>query len=317
VVARYWVEKKGARGNGVTISSKFVTKRPPSISLQKSDDENFCVVPNAGPQRYSSWLTNHQARTWGAFVDAVCDKAYVVPVWIYLLSTVTSVDIEYMGKGFSPYRLLQYMTLWSLILTETWSACVRFRAFYTSTAIQAPKMINHNFSSSALKADHVGKAKQTFEMLGTALFVIPAFRFSGLILLMAAAPLAYESVRRKLVQRVIYVAGNSKASANDFADLKFWMQARSLGSHLIVGIRDENTDHVKNACAVPFVSEVIASAPSLVDLSFVEKEGIDYVVCLGPNTVAADEVVAAGRCICVDAATNTARIMKYKGKNED
>ena len=102
-------------------------------------------------------------------------------------------------------RAFQYLTLCGLIAAETASGCIRFRAYFTSGGVPAPSVQGFDFSTSAVKADHVGKAKQTFEMVGTALFILGFTRYVGLLLLALALPLAYESVRRKVVTRVIYV----------------------------------------------------------------------------------------------------------------
>ena len=129
----------------------------------------------------------------------VCDKAYVIPTWTILLSIIPST---------SYLRFTQYLTFICLMVAETASGAIRFKAYFTSPGVVPPKVEGFDFSSSAVKADHVGKAKQTFEMVGTALYMIPLTRYIGLLLLLCAVPLAYESVRRKVKQRVIYVNGN-------------------------------------------------------------------------------------------------------------
>lgn len=200
-------------------------------------------------------------------MDAVCDKAFVVPCWISVLHIASS-------AGY--FRWVQYFVLNFLILTEISSACVRFRAYFTSTGVAAPKVEGFDFSTSAVKADHVGKAKQTFEMLGTALYVVPATTYLGLALLALACPLAYESVRRKVKKRVIYVQADE---TYDHKTLKFWMQAKGLGSKLIVGVVDaKNTDMVLNALGTACVDAVIAEAPSKADLMFLEAHDVDYVI---------------------------------------
>jgi hypothetical protein len=75
-------------------------------------------------------------------VDAVCDKAFVVPCWISLLSTVPA-------SGY--LRITQCFVLWCLILAETASGCIRFRAFFTASGIPAPTVEGLDFSTSAVK----------------------------------------------------------------------------------------------------------------------------------------------------------------------
>lgn len=75
-------------------------------------------------------------------MDAVCDKAFVVPCWIVLLHSVST-------SGY--VHLLQYFILFWLTLCEISSACIRFRAYYTSTGVPAPKVEGFDFSTSAVK----------------------------------------------------------------------------------------------------------------------------------------------------------------------
>lgn len=132
------------------------------------------------------------------------------------------------------------------------------------------------------QADHIGKAKQTFEMFGSAFFILTPFRYLGLLLLAAAVPLAYESVRRKVKRRVIYVSGD--VNKLDHNVLKFWKQAKGLGSKLIVGISSDDKNAVANASACESVDFVVANAPTEISKAFLDKMGVDYV--LSSSTVA-------------------------------
>jgi hypothetical protein len=198
------------------------------------------------------------------------------------------------------------------MLAETASGCIRFQAYFTSGGVPAPKVEGFDFSTSAVQADHIGKAKQTFEMVGTALFMLPLSRYVGLAFLLLAVPLAYESVRRKVKRRVVYVTGNVKTFDNK--TLKFWMQAKALGSKLIVGIPGKNLkEMVLNACASSSVDVVIAEAPAKADLMFLEKQGIDFCIC-APGEVTkfvTDEVVNANRCLTI-GEDGIARPLKAK-----
>ncbi len=89
----------------------------------------------------------------------------------------------------------------------------------------------HLISLILYQADHVGKAKQTFEMIGTAFYIIHWTRYLGLLLLVAALPLSYESLRRKIKKRSIYVDGTVNGINHE--TLKFWKQAKNLGSRLL------------------------------------------------------------------------------------
>jgi hypothetical protein len=155
----------------------------------------------------------------------------------------------------------------------------------------------------------------------------------SLIFSVKALPLAYESVRRKIKTRVLYVVAttsstNSKESF-DHKTLRFWMQARAMGSKLIVGVPGASgkdvTDMVLNACASSSVDEVITEAPVKVDLMFLEKQGIDYVIlpATASTTMTAatasnyvtDEVMNA-QCVLSIGADGVARPVLAKGANK-
>lgn len=251
----------------------------------------------------------HRNRTYGGFVDAVCDKAYVIPTWTILLSIIPST---------SYLRFTQYLTFICLMVAETASGSIRFKAYFTSPGVVPPKVEGFDFSSSAVKADHVGKAKQTFEMVGTSLYLIAVTRYAGLLLLMLAVPLSYESVRRKITKRVIYV--NYDSPTFDNKTIKFWMQAKGMGSKLIVGIpgdKKEVTDMVLNACSCTSVDEVICEAPDKVDLLFLEKQGVDFVVSLaGQAKHVTDEVINDNRCLAI-GEDGVASPIKAKVEHQD
>lgn len=272
VVARFWVDRSQIESVGKDVDGD-----------DKDGDET-----KGKKKLQSSWIIQHREKNYGGFIDAICDKAFVVPCWISLLSSVP--DAGYVNT-------FQFIVLWCLILTETASGCIRFRAYYTSNGIPAPAVKGLNFSSSAVKADHIGKAKQTFEMVGTALFILPFMRYAGLVLLSAAIPLAYESVRRKISKRIIYVAYGA-SDKFDHETLKFWKQAKNLGSKLIVGISENDEDMIKNANASESVDSVLLNAPTKVSLEFMKDMGIDYVVCgdIGVSVITT-ELTEAKRCI--------------------
>jgi glycerol-3-phosphate cytidylyltransferase-like family protein len=152
-------------------------------------------------------------------------------------------------------------------------------------------------------------------MVGTALFILPYLRYVGLTFLVLALPLAYESIRRKVKKRVIYV--NGVVEQFDYKTLKFWMQANSMGSKLIVGIPEQKTDMVLNACACSCVDEVIVEAPAKVDLMFLEKQGIDYIISVaGEAKFVTEEVLNADRCLAI-GEDGIARPMKAKEEKKE
>lgn len=153
-------------------------------------------------------------------------------------------------------------------------------------------------------------------MVGSALFILPYTRYLGLLLLSLAVPLAYESVRRKVKKRVIYLVASFQSF--DHKTVKFWMQAKGMGSKLIVGVSGEKkTDMVLNACSTNCVDEIICEAPAKADLMFLEKQGIDYVVSLaGQSSQVTDEVISAHRCLSI-GEDGVARPVKPKDTHKD
>jgi hypothetical protein len=157
-------------------------------------------------------------------------------------------------------------------------------------------------------------------MVGTAWFILPWLRLGGLVLLLLALPLAYASVRQKLHPHVLYVNGGG-GQKFDYKMLKFWMQAKALGSKLVVGIPQQNTELILNACACSSVDEVIAEAPAKVDLMFLETHGIDYVIAfssVGESSIkfVTDEVSHANRCLVL-GEDNVARPWKPKEESKE
>lgn len=294
VVARYWMDlqkKKDDHDNNKKL------KNPSQSGFEFTDQGSLTVFP--------SWATEHRNKSYGGFIDAVCDKAFVVPCWIFLLSSVSGTGI---------LRFVQNKTLFWLILAEIASGCVRFRAFYTAGGIPAPAMKGLDFSTSAVKADHIGKAKQTFEMVGTCLYMLPFVRWIGLLLLMASCPLAYESVRRKVKKRSIYVhLVLEDDSAFNHKTMKFLIQARGLGSKLTVGVssaspdgdinnksKTDLTDIILNVCSCSSVNEVIAGAPGKIDQEFMTTHGLDFFVCLPEKQEpASDELLQQQKCLVI------------------
>jgi len=289
VVARYWVEMKSAK----TTPKEEEETEDTAIEKKTSNEDGYHVVSTGSPQVITSWVISRRQQAYGGFIDAICDKAFLIPCWILLLSMIPGTRMS----------IVQYVVLFSLITAEIASGCVRFRAYFTNGGAATPVVEDIDFSSSAIKADHVGKAKQTFEMVGTTLFLVPFMRLPGLLFLIAATPLAYESVRRKIKKRVMYVDGTVEKF--DHSVVKFWMQSKSLGSKLIVGISGESgkpaSDLVLNACSCSSVDAVVAEAPDVITNTFMSKHGIDYVVCpAGKQGIVHDDIVESSQCIIIE-----------------
>jgi len=280
VVARYWMD----HGKGET---------------KEYDLEN-----KGSPHMMPSWSSSERKRIYGGFIDAVCDKVFIVPCWIFLLSTIEG----------TRYPVVQYIVLWCLILAECASGAIRFKAFYTTQGAPSLSVQGLDFSHSSVKADHVGKAKQTFEMVGTAFFISPWTRHFGLLLLFPAVPLAYESVRRKVVKRVVYCAA---LDTFDHNALKFYMQAKTLGSRLIVGLSSTDKNAIFNLCAVHAVDDVIAHAPKELTMDFLKNYSIDFVLCMPGNHSSLHQTIIKSKRCLVLAEGNVARLLQHKTEHKE
>ena len=98
-----------------------------------------------------------------------------------------------------------------------------------------------------------------------------------------------------------------------------WMQMKVLASTLIVGVpRRDAMDMVLNACAAGnIVDEVVVEAPTKVDLMFVEKQGIDFVVLTADQkNVVTDEVINASR-VWILGDHGHLRLVQPKSQHKD
>ena len=142
-------------------------------------------------------------------------------------------------------------------------------------------------------------------------------RIFGIFFLILAIPLAYESVRRKIQTRVIFIHYNSNEKFNHIL-LKFWMQAKALGNKLYVGVGgDDSSPEFLNASAVSCVDAVIPDCPDKIDGIFLEKYGIDYCVCTaGRTTGIAESILLAKQCLAI-AEDDVVRVVESKGSHQN
>jgi hypothetical protein len=246
------------------------------------------VVTTGSPQTVASWVPIHQSRRRASFVSGMVDCAFVVACLISLLSRVRHAHY---------FQLLQYLSMASLIVMEMASACLSFSKFYTTDLVAPPSTQDVDLSTSAIDPVQLRKVKRTLEYSGLVFFILVFTKYFGLLFLMLAIPLAYESVREQCKKRVLYHVSTTKTF--DHKTLKGWMQMKSLSSKLIVGVPDKDAmDMVLNACASNVVDEVVVEAPTKADLMFLEKQGIDYVILTpGQTNLVTDEVVNAQRVL--------------------
>ncbi|GMH90207.1 hypothetical protein TL16_g11696 [Triparma laevis f. inornata] len=311
VLARYWIEQKKK------------TKQNEDKNKNKSSPNptNSCAQLN---------------QSYGAYIEAVLDKAFVVPLWIYSISTLT----------FTSWLavLISFTILFSLITIEGYSAFVRTRSYFLQNGGAPMEVVEegggeeektvggevekfrevfmggslkrNGFSSSGgVKADSVGKCKQTLEMMGTVMFV--GFggggRILGLFVLNLAVPMAYESVSRKVKKRVVLVGVDEKDHSKLVANLQLLNSVTTICSELWVACGKASAfSHVKG------VDATIEQLPEKVDVDYLDDIGADfYLVEAGGEKLrdVEDDVFAAGRCIVV-GKDSRGRITREKNKKE-
>ncbi|GMH98165.1 hypothetical protein TrST_g6761 [Triparma strigata] len=293
VLARYWVAEKKKAGGDASVGKNF---------------------PNPTVSRA------HLNNSYGAYIDAVLDKVFIAPLWIYSISTLT----------FTTWipTLISFTILFSLITIEGYSAYVRTKGYFLQSGGVAMEVIEekaeegegeggkvgedagfrevfmssakkrNGFSGGGVKADSVGKCKQTLEMMGTAMLV--GFggggRILGLFVLNLAVPMAYESVSRKVKKRVILLGIEEKEN-NLKANLKLINSVTNICSQLWVVCSPSSVFEL-----VKGVDATIAELPETVNADYLDDIGADfYLVEEGgarAGKVDAD-VFKAGRCIVV------------------
>jgi phosphatidylglycerophosphate synthase len=91
------------------------------------------VVSTGSPHSMTSWVILHRNRKYGVFIDSICDKVFIIPCWIALLSTIAK------ESGRLPW--LQYLVLTGLIVVECAAGVLIFRDYYTA-GISAPKLVD-------------------------------------------------------------------------------------------------------------------------------------------------------------------------------
>lgn len=258
--------------------------------VNRTDAEGEDPNHEVEPKVISSCITRYRESEYCEFLGSLSKKVLLVTCWIHLLSTIQRTEYS---------RALQFFVLWILILSEAAHLYLRVRMYYTNNGVLVPTLTRQHGFSSPVKTDSLEETIQRFEMVGGALFVISCFRYFGLLLLIAVLPLVYESFRRKLKKCVIYVDGTT--SKFDHETLKFWKQAKGLGSKLIVGITVDSPDMIMNANSCESVDYVLKSAPKRLSLKYLKELDVDYVACGVNQGVGAvnTELTTAGCCLLI------------------
>ena len=266
------------------------------------------VVTSGSPHSMPTWVRMHRARGFTAFASAITDRAFAIVCWISLLHRIPSTG---------QLHVLQYFTMITMVVMEGTNGCLSFYKFLTAHLISPPHIEGIDFANSTINVVQLRKIKQTFEFIGMSLFILPFTRYLGLALVVLALPMEYELGREQARERILYYVETGKSF--DHQTLKGWMQMKSLASKLIVGVtRRDAMDMVMNACAANTVDEVIVEAPTKVDLLFLEKKGIDFVITSpGQSNVVTDEVINANRVLILGEYGHLRRVQPKLAEHKD
>ena len=190
----------------------------------------------------ASERTRRLCESWGAYFDAVSDKAFMIPVWISLVNkTSHSPELQ--------------LVLISLCCVEGFSAYVRTKMYFTQPLFM-PKPPEARVSTawqpkaSKVLAEGVGKVKYFVSVVGTVCVVVlpKSLEMVGALALGLCIPLALTSVFRKVDERTVLADLSSRLSIFEgkcaggeknllsAVELQFIEAAKSLGGRLIVRV---------------------------------------------------------------------------------
>lgn len=254
--------------------------------------------------------------TWGAYFDAIADKAFAIPVWLCLF------------QHFGGHYVLQTALL-AHVGVETYSSYVRTKAYFAESSSahwlhdysptappSTPKLdvpagkgegtkeggarkdaAPASKPASAVVAGMVGKTKQFVAMLGTAMVMIPVTQTLGTVLLCGSVPLAVGSVMQKIGNRVVYAEIVNEPLTAETID--FLERSKALGTRLIVGIREPSPEMARPDYDVSpairllapvdavLAAQYLPPSHSLADDAFMSKFGIHVVAVPSSSTFAA------------------------------
>jgi glycerol-3-phosphate cytidylyltransferase-like family protein len=285
-----------------------------------------------------SWIQmQRSSSSYMDFMNGMYHKIVLIPCWIALLHSIS----------YSQYFvILQYVTILTLMILEVVSIYYSFQSYFTTGSVHVSPLVDcHDPPNRWIrKDDQLNQVLPILEMIGTILFLVSSLtRYIGLIVLvLVVVPCAYESVRRRMIHRVIYVMWDdddvdtgchssppptaTRPPVIDHHRLQFWMAAAKMGSQLLVGVSDATRSMMsRGSCCthhpeqqqqqrmtnsiistirlLPCVHAVITGAPTKVDLMFLEKFQIDYVVLKNTGSsccttqLVTDETIQAQRVL--------------------
>lgn len=157
----------------------MIFSSPPKILINGNDIENQNAI-SINIDEYNDQLKRNDL--WGAYIDAIADKAFAIPTWIGILFLYPN-----------NYYILQSV-LYSHIGIEAISCYIRTKGYLN----ELESLKNKQIINSKVHAESIGKIKQILSMSGTALIILPSTSTLGFICMAGSLPLAFASVYRKI-----------------------------------------------------------------------------------------------------------------------
>lgn len=210
-------------------------------------------------------------------------------------------------------HLIRYVALFSSLILESVNV---YQDIVDNAVGNSCNMSVDSFLSMKLRSKKGGNSfRLAWLGMATGFYLASSFQFLGLLMMMLALPVSYESARVKTRVVVLYFNGGTKKFGHQV--LSIFSRAKSLCSRLVVGLPGKKTaDDCLNVMASHCVDEVIVEAPLRLDLFFLDKQGIDFCVMVpGDKLYVTDEVVIARRVLVIDDSNASLLLPKLDHTN--
>lgn len=207
--------------------------------------------------------------SFGAYYDAIADKAFAVPIWLCMIQKNSDSMSLQLG-------------LLSLCIVETYSSYVRTKGYYVQPSPFPVQNEAKIIDNPKVSATIVGKTKQALSQIGTALAILPFFQPLGTVLLWVSLPLAIASVVAKTNKVTVYCELQMQ-DGMDLQKMQLIEQARALGTELIVGLRSKEDGGFDEMVKMLQLNQSIdgvllpSSLPATIGLNFLKEHQIQLV----------------------------------------
>ena len=160
-------------------------------------------------------------------------------------------------------------------------------------------------STGNTSADQVSQTQHTVALCGSALLLVPWTYYLGVMLLLVAWPLSFDSVRRHMQMKIIYVSCDQSPLTEE--GLLFFQRAKALGTKLIVGMESKSKDgsdyeqRRRQVLMLSCVDACIDAAPPLssIDSVWMEKCQLDVLCVRAINSKELKKTTLKSGCVMI------------------